>query len=122
MDVLSRALGGGLVVLSVGVFAGCYDLEFDPESQNSLPVLTILEPQQGGTSGPAVVLKVEALDEEDGDLSAEVVWTESGQIIGRGTDVEKTFEVGAHTITAAVSDSVGAVAEETVTFQVAITE
>lgn len=106
----------------LAVCAGCYDLAYDPSSQNVPPELTVVQPEQGGTYDVEVVLKAAAIDAEDGDISANVVWTEGAQILGRGSEVPRTFEVGAHTIKAAVSDADGGVAEVTVTFQVAIVE
>ena len=80
---------------------------------NSGPVISILAPTDGSSveEGSSLLLSAEASDEEDGDLSQEVVWTSS--LDGEIADVT-TLSAGDHLITATVTDSQGVVASDEV--------
>ncbi|MCG3211491.1 MAG: hypothetical protein FOGNACKC_05137 [Anaerolineae bacterium] len=80
---------------------------------NSAPQVSITAPANGASfsanSGSAAVnLTGTATDAEDGDLSASLTWSdESGAILGSGASVAANLSVGAHTVTASVTDSSG---------------
>ncbi|MFQ5399231.1 MAG: tandem-95 repeat protein [Anaerolineae bacterium] len=74
------------------------------------PVLNIVSPADGSTyqQGWPINLTATANDFEDGDLSANVVWTSDldGQV-GTGAYTLHTLSVGTHQITAVVTDTSG---------------
>jgi extracellular elastinolytic metalloproteinase len=79
--------------------------------QNTAPTVTITAPPNGTTvtQGASVTFTATATDTQDGNVSANLVWTSNtqGQI---GTGASFAFSgltVGQHTITAAVTDSGG---------------
>ena len=79
--------------------------------QNTAPTVTISSPPNGTTvtQGASITFTATSTDTQDGDLSANLVWTSNtqGQI---GTGASFSFSgltVGSHTITAAVTDSGG---------------
>jgi hypothetical protein len=76
---------------------------------NNGPVISILLPADGDTvmEGTSLMLTADASDQEDGDLSQQVVWTSS--LDGEIANVT-TLSVGEHLITASVTDSQGVVA------------
>lgn len=73
---------------------------------NTAPTLSILSPSEGTTveEGTSILFSSEAYDEQDGDLTNQVVWSSSldGQIANI-----TTLSVGDHVITATVEDSQG---------------
>ena len=79
--------------------------------QNELPTVNISSPSNGATftSGDVICLVGTAQDTEDGNITANLVWTSGidGQI-GTGGSCSKILSVGTHTITASVDDSDGA--------------
>ncbi len=78
---------------------------------NLPPVVTITAPANGSmfNAGDAVTFTGTAIDPEDGDISASVAWSSSlDGALGTGASVTtSTLSVGAHTVTAAVTDSGG---------------
>jgi subtilisin family serine protease len=74
------------------------------------PTVTISSPDDGATfdSGTSISFSGSASDNEDGDLTASLVWTSSvdGQI-GTGGSFSAVLSDGTHTITASVTDSGG---------------
>jgi hypothetical protein len=78
---------------------------------NNAPVVTITSPADGLTfdSGITIDFMGAAIDTENGDLTADLVWTsdlEEDQI-GTGGSFSTTLSDGTHTITASVIDSGG---------------
>ena len=78
---------------------------------NAAPILDVTAPAGGTTieSGQTVQLRASARDQEDGDISAGIVWTSSvdGRL-GTGGAIDATLtQVGEHTIVASVTDSSG---------------
>jgi hypothetical protein len=79
-----------------------------PAARNTAPVVTITAPANGATfpSGSAIVFTAAAIDKEDGDISARIVWSSSlDGSLGVGATVTKVLRDGAHTITASATDS-----------------
>ncbi|MGA1870656.1 MAG: hypothetical protein ACMUJM_19150 [bacterium] len=88
---------------------------------NVAPVVSIISPNDGTTfdSSEVITFEGEAMDNEDGDLSASLVWTSSidGEI-GQGGSVSGTLSEGMHTITASVTDSGGKTGSDSVSITV----
>ena len=79
-------------------------------AQNTAPVVTINSPTAAMVSaGTSVTFSGTATDDEQGDLSAGLVWTSSLQgAIGNGTSFTRADLVeGTHTIIASVTDNGG---------------
>jgi hypothetical protein len=80
-------------------------------ASNTPPDVQITSPASGTSTseGAAVGFAATALDAEDGNIAASLIWTSSrdGEI-GRGSAFQRVLSVGTHTITARVSDSYGA--------------
>ncbi|MFZ5883073.1 MAG: choice-of-anchor O protein [Chloroflexota bacterium] len=77
---------------------------------NTAPGPKILNPANGATFilGVPITFSGTATDAEDGDLTTKLIWTSNldGQI-GTGGSFTRTLSLGAHTITASVTDSGG---------------
>jgi hypothetical protein len=90
---------------------------------NATPTITIQSPADADAlvSGRPVLLAATATDVEDGNLGAAVRWTSSRDgALGTGASVTvPSLSVGAHTITAAVTDLDGLSASASVTVSVA---
>ncbi len=84
-----------------------------PPPPNELPTVYITSPADGSTfdSGATILFEGTASDSEDGDLTANLVWTSSidggDGGIGTGGSFSTTLSDGTHTITAEVTDSGG---------------
>ncbi len=79
---------------------------------NLPPVVSIVAPADGATvpAGTAVTFSGHALDEDDGDLSAGLVWTSDvGGPLGSGASLTRTLGEGRHVITTSVADHQGLV-------------
>jgi len=77
-------------------------------ASNTAPVVTITSPANGATYsvGAAVTLAASASDAQDGDVSANVQWTDNGASVGTGAWLQVTPSgTGAHTYLAKVTDS-----------------
>ena len=78
---------------------------------NTAPIVTITAPVNGSSSdeGVSIGFAGTANDSEDGDISATRTWTSDlDSVIGSGASFStSTLSVGAHTITASVTDSGG---------------
>jgi subtilisin family serine protease len=78
---------------------------------NEPPAVTIAAPLDGATfeEGAPVPFTASALDPQDGDMSADIVWTSSVDgNLGTGASFSTSdLSVGTHTITASVTDSGG---------------
>ncbi|MCG8455994.1 MAG: hypothetical protein MI919_06905, partial [Holophagales bacterium] len=89
---------------------------------NGQPAVTITSPANGGfaTEADPVTLTGSATD-EDGDLSASLEWSSSldGPLGTGASVVTAALSVGSHTLTASVTDSLGATGSASVTFTVA---
>ena len=79
--------------------------------ENAAPVVTITAFDATPPNGTAsTVFSATALDAEQGDLSANIVWTSSGEagVLGIGASVTLTFVVaGGQTVTATATDAFG---------------
>jgi carboxypeptidase T len=97
---------------------GAVFLEVLPGGGNLLPTVTITSPADGTSvrSGTPVALAATANDAEDGDLTGSIVWTSNiaGQI-ATGGSASVVLPVGAHTITASVTDSANGSASDVTT-------
>lgn len=84
-------------------------------SMNNPPTVTITAPVDGSQfdSGALIAFAGTASDTEDGDITADLVWTSGldGQI-GTGGSFSATLSDGTHTITASVTDSGGTSASD----------
>lgn len=89
---------------------GLVDADEAAGVENDPPTVSITDPAGGSTfdSGATILFKGTAIDSEDGDLAASLVWTSNidGQI-GTGGSFSTTLSDGTHTITAKVTDSGG---------------
>ncbi len=89
-----------------------------PTPANTEPTVTIASPSDGATflEGQSVDFDADALDAEDGDLSASLDWTSSiDGAIGTGAAFSiSTLSVGTHTIAASVQDSGTLTGEDTI--------
>jgi hypothetical protein len=87
-------------------------------SANAAPVVTITSPADASSSTETdeVTFTATATDTEDGDLAPSLAWTSSldGSIGTGATFPLTTLSVGAHQITAAVTDSHGAPASDVI--------
>jgi carboxypeptidase T len=94
-------------------------LDVLPGVANQPPSLDITSPADGASvvEGTPVTLTATAADAEDGDLAGSVAWTSSrdGSLTAGGSPV---LSVGIHIITAAVTDSAGASASDSITVTV----
>lgn len=89
---------------------------------NAAPVVTITAPDSGASRivGESVTFIATATDTEDGDISGSISWTSDRDgVIGSGGTISTTaLTIGAHTITAAVTDSGGRAAAASIAFTV----
>jgi len=77
---------------------------------NNVPTLDLLSPTTPVTlfEGIDLALQATANDVEDGDLTAAIAWSSNlDGALGSGGNVLQQLSIGAHTITAIVSDSLG---------------
>ena len=92
---------------------------------NTAPSVNITAPANGTsvTQGTNVTLTGNALDTEDGNLSASIAWSSNlDGSLGTGASVStSTLSVGSHTLTAQVSDSGGLSDSDTITLTVTTT-
>ena len=89
---------------------------------NVPPAVTISSPANGASfsEGTSVAFAASATDAEDGDLTASLSWTSSlDGPIGAGGSFSAVLSVGAHTITAAVTDSGSLSGSDVITVTVA---
>jgi len=91
-------------------------------SVNNPPTVHISNPGDGATfdSGEEITFKGDVFDDEDDNLSADLVWTSSiNGGIGTGAQFStSSLSVGDHTITASVTDSGGKTGSSTVNITV----
>ena len=89
---------------------------------NIAPVVTITSPSSGASStvGQPVTFSATGMDTEDGNISGNISWLSSrdGAIGSGGTISTNALTVGAHTITASVTDSGGLAGSASITFTV----
>ena len=86
------------------------DLVVSTGAPNTLPGVTITVPPDGVSvvEGIAVTFTGTVNDSEDGDLSANLVWSSDRDgVLGTGASISTTLSKGWHTITASVTDSGG---------------
>jgi hypothetical protein len=88
---------------------------------NSSPTVQIDSPASNATfeSGSSILFAGSASDPEDGDLTADLVWTSSkdGQI-GTGGSFSAILSDGDHVVTATVTDSAGASGSKSVSIKI----
>ncbi|MEE8474547.1 MAG: hypothetical protein V3T01_04310, partial [Myxococcota bacterium] len=91
---------------------------------NAPPTVLITSPPNGGsaTAGTPVDLVATANDAEDGNLTAFVIWTSDlDGVLGAGPGGSLTLtnlSIGAHQLTASVTDSLGLAGNASVTFTI----
>ncbi|WP_129775621.1 outer membrane protein assembly factor BamB family protein [Peristeroidobacter soli] len=89
---------------------------------NHAPVVTIVSPANGAAYGlgDLIAFSATATDEEDGPLTSSITWSSSinGNLGSTGQISTSTLSTGTHTITARVTDSLGAVHAPTITITV----
>lgn len=108
-----------LMVLSVAIIA-CEDkaptgpsrVETLTAPANGAPVVTITAPLTGSfIEGTSLTFTAMAIDDTTENLTEEISWTSSldpvGQVFGTGGTVARALPLGAHTITATVTDRSG---------------
>lgn len=102
--------GGATINLTVNQFV------------NHAPVVTIVSPANGTAFGVGdlIAFSATATDEEDGNLTSSITWSSSinGSLGSTGQISTSTLSTGTHTITARVTDSLGAVHAPTITVTV----
>ena len=93
-------------------------------SPNSAPTIGINSPANNAefTEGASVTFSGSASDDEDGNISANIVWSSSRDgNIGTGSSVNtSSLSFGTHTITATITDSAGA--DDTASIVVVVNE
>ena len=98
-----------------------FGVTIDGGAGSNAPVVSITSPAHGSTfgSGASIAFAGTASDADDGDLTANLVWTSSinGQI-GTGGSFSTTLSDGNHTITASVTDLNGAIGSNSVSITV----
>jgi hypothetical protein len=73
---------------------------------NTDPVIAITTPANGATEVTPVSVSATATDAEDGDISSSIVWSSNVDgVLGTGSSLSFFLSVGAHTITASITDS-----------------
>ncbi|MGI9342066.1 MAG: dockerin type I domain-containing protein [Gammaproteobacteria bacterium] len=75
---------------------------------DAAPQLTILSPADNASQEPGaqISLSGSAIDDEDGDISANIQWaSDVSGVLGSGNSVLVSLDPGAHVITATVTDS-----------------
>ena len=129
------SIGNSLVIIVTGTgerTAESYDgkanaapllhVEYVLGSYNPPPSVAITAPTNGSayTTGTSIDFSGTASDAEDGDITANLSWTSSlDGIIGSGGSFSiTTLSEGVHTVTAAVMDSGGSSASDTITVSV----
>jgi len=89
---------------------------------NEAPVVTISSPAQNSsfTAGQEVTFTGSATDDADGNVSAQLVWTSSRDgVIGSGATVKtSSLTINSHTVTAKVSDTLGAEGQASVSISI----
>ncbi len=90
------------------------------EPVNQSPTVDISSPANGTSfdSGTTIAFSGTADDFEDGDLSAALVWTANGVVIGNGGTFSTQLDDGDYTITAMVEDAGGKTGNASVTISV----
>jgi len=85
------------------------------------PAVAITSPVNGASfaSGASITFAGSAVDGEDGNLSADLVWRSDGVLIGSGASFSTTLSEGVHSITAEATDSGGNTASDAITITVA---
>lgn len=101
------------------VITGCYDLDYG--RQNASPIVVIDSPQDAQRVESPLVITGTASDDDDGDLSAEIVWKSDEELIGVGAFISVELPEGQHLISGSVSDSEGAVASAQISITVTTT-
>ena len=88
---------------------------------NDPPTVSIDSPSDGGQfdSGATINFVGSAFDDEDGDLTADIVWrSDPDGENGTGASFTTTLSDGVHTITASVTDSGGNTSSDSITITV----
>lgn len=86
---------------------------------NTAPTVSISAPSNGSTVGTTVTLTGSASDTQDGNLSSSISWSSNvAGNLGTGASLSVTLAAGAHTLTAAVTDSGGLTASTSVSITV----
>lgn len=99
------------------------ELEISFTGENTTPAVTITDPPGtlNARVGQRIRLAGNALDAEDGDISADIAWSSSiDGALDTGAEVYVTLTAGTHTITASVTDSGSS--EDTDTVSVVVSE
>lgn len=88
---------------------------------NQPPTLAIVSPTNLAqfTNSQTVTFAAQAMDPEDGDISAQIKWYLGGTLIGTGASCSALLPVGTHVIVAMVTDSSGATVMAHITVTVA---
>jgi subtilisin family serine protease len=111
-----------LDVSNAGVFAPATETGGgDGGDPNTPPVATILEPTGDANpdSGTSISFAGTAADEQEGDLTADLVWNSNPDgPIGTGGSFSTTLSDGTHTITASATDLDSATGSDSVTITV----
>jgi len=113
----------GVWINNAGVIAGVGDEAFIavPIVANADPEVSINNPVDGTIfdSGVTIHFSGTAFDAEDGDLTANLVWTSNiDGPIGEGGDFSTTLSDGIHTITTSVTDSGGKTGSDSISITV----
>jgi bacterial leucyl aminopeptidase len=90
---------------------------------NAAPVVSITAPgaDQTVAAATAIELVATAIDDEDGELSANIEWSSSlDGALGSGPSRSATLSVGVHTITATVQDSAGEAGAATLSLTITV--
>jgi len=103
-------VGSALITLNVSDGVNAVSESFQLTTTNSVPIITVISPADGANYilGDTVSFQVAATDTEDGELSENTQWASSidGEL-GIGTLINTQLTLGAHSITASITDSGG---------------
>ncbi len=92
---------------------------------NSAPSLSITSPSNNASfsSNQTITLTAAASDNEDGDISGNIVWSSDlDGDLGTGASLNVSLTVGVHTITALVEDSGNLTDEESISLVIEVAE
>jgi hypothetical protein len=82
---------------------------YGTSSSNTAPTVSISSPAGGASfaSGASITFTGSASDNQDGNITSGLQWTDNGASIGQGGSLSRVLTAGTHTIVARATDSGG---------------
>ena len=118
---LPLSIGNHTITASITDSMGATTTQSVNVSVNSLPQLSLQSPLNASTyqQGDNISFMASASDLEDGVLDAAIQWSSSlDGLLGSGANIQLPLSVGNHTITASITDSMGATTTQIVSVSV----